>query len=132
MQISQRKNLVYIRESTATLPVGSAKTDRLALLKHAFPNSLSYFQVGSLQPEPALVYSPPSPQKHICFFKSRKHSPRSCLQALGASPFAPKCKNVNFSLFPWCKLPIITEGRKLQLKIILMLPLPRVFTPRDG
>lgn len=59
--------MVSISESIATLPMESARTDRPCSLKQAFPHSLPFLHLKALQPEPALVYSPPFSQKHICF-----------------------------------------------------------------
>ena len=134
MQISQIKKLLYISESSPTLPMGSAKMGRPCSPKPSLSLTPCLSLISGFATR-ACAYLPSCfSQKHICFFKSQRRSPQCLLVGLAGFSSHIKIIKVKFLIGPLVYVTHYhrTEGRKPQLKIILMLSLSHVFTQRNN
>lgn len=111
MQISQRKHMVYICESTAMLPKGSARIDRFCSPKAGLPQLLTFFFTSQLCSQSLHLFTLLFYHRNtFVFLKSQRLYLQSLSEGLGGLSFCSKIIIVKFLIGPLVyKLPIITD-----------------------
>lgn len=126
--------MLYISESIPTPARGSAKMGRPCSPEPNLSLTPCLSLISGFATRACACLPSCFSQKHICFFKSRRLSPQCFLEGLAGFSSSIKIIKVKFLIGPLVYVTRYhrTEGRKPQLKIILMLSFSHVFAQRNN